>query len=95
MANTNFPPQICKSRRIKGFDENVSQLHLSVYVSHLNVSFLNVISQEVVSSLNLSHFFMKDWIFGYRYGTGVIAHEGNPLKDHSKISHGVHYPRNL
>jgi hypothetical protein len=49
-----------KSRRIKGFDENVSQLPLCVYVFHLNVSFLNVISQEVVSSLNMSHPFMED-----------------------------------
>jgi hypothetical protein len=54
-----------------------------------------MISQEVVSSLNMSHFFVKDWIFGYRDGTGVIAHEGNSLKPHSKVSHGVHYPKNL
>jgi protein involved in temperature-dependent protein secretion len=25
----------------------------------------------------------------------VIAHEGDYLKTHSKISHGVHYPKNL
>jgi hypothetical protein len=48
-----------------------------------------------VSSLNMSHFFVKDWIFGYRDGTGVIAHEGNSLKPHSKVSHGVHYLKNL
>jgi hypothetical protein len=95
MANTNFPPQISKSRRIKGFDENVSQLSLDVYVSHLNVSFLYMISQEVVSSLNISHLFVEDWIFGYRDGTIVIAHEGNSLKPHSRVSHGVHYPKNL
>jgi hypothetical protein len=65
MAITNFPPQISKSRRIKGFDKNVSQLPLCVYVSHLNVSFLSVISQEVVSSLNMSHLFVEDWIFDY------------------------------
>jgi hypothetical protein len=60
MANINFLPQICKSRRINGFDENVNQLPLCVYVSHLNVSFLNVISQEVVSSLKMSHLFVED-----------------------------------
>jgi hypothetical protein len=62
-----FPPpqQISKFRRIKGFGENVSQLPLFVYVSHLNVSFLNMISKEVVSSLSMSHLFVKDWIFGY------------------------------
>jgi hypothetical protein len=67
MVNTNPPPspQIRKSRRIKGFCENVSQLSLGVYVSHLNVSLLYMISQKVVSSLKMSHLFMEDWIFGY------------------------------
>jgi hypothetical protein len=37
-------PQINKSREIKGFDENVSQLPLYIYVSHLNVSLLYMIS---------------------------------------------------
>jgi hypothetical protein len=54
------PLQISKSRRIMGFGENIGQLPLCVYVSHLNVSFFNVISQEVVSSLNMSHLFMED-----------------------------------
>jgi hypothetical protein len=39
-----FPLQISKSRRIKGFGENVGQLSLSVYVSHLNVTILYMIS---------------------------------------------------
>jgi hypothetical protein len=60
-----FPPQISKSRRIKGFGENVSQLSLGVYVSHLNVPLLYMISQKVVSPLNMPHLFMEDWIFGY------------------------------
>jgi hypothetical protein len=59
MANTNFPPQISKSRRIKGFGENAGQLSLSVYISHLYVSLLYMISQKVVSSLNMSHFLWK------------------------------------
>jgi hypothetical protein len=59
MTNTNPPRQISKLRRIKGFGENVSQLSLCVYISHLNISFLNVISQEVMSSLNMSHLFME------------------------------------
>jgi hypothetical protein len=95
MANTNPPPQISKSRRIKGFGENVGQLSLIVYIPHLNVPLLYMISQKVVSALNMSHLFVKDWIFGYRDGTGIITHEGDSLKPHSKISHGVHYPKNL
>jgi hypothetical protein len=51
MTNTNFPPQISKSRRIKGFGEDISQLSLGVYVSHLYISLLYMVSQEVVSSL--------------------------------------------
>jgi hypothetical protein len=65
MANTNFPLQISKSRRIKGFDENVGQLSLGAYISHLNVPLLYMISQKVVSPLNMSHLFVEDYIFGY------------------------------
>jgi hypothetical protein len=92
MANTDFPLQISKSRRIKGFSENVSQLPLCVYISHLNVSLLYMISQEVVSPLKVSHSLVEDWIFGYGDGTGVVTHEGNSLKAHSNVSHGVHNP---
>jgi hypothetical protein len=59
------PPQISKSRRINGFGENVDQLSLGVYIPHLNVPLLYMISQEVVSPLNMSHLFVEDWIFGY------------------------------
>jgi hypothetical protein len=82
MANTNFLLQSSKVRRIKGFDENISQLSVGIDVSYFNISLLNVISQEVVSPLKVSHSFMEDWIFGYKDGTGVVAHEGNSLKDH-------------
>jgi hypothetical protein len=75
MANTNFPPQISKLRRIKGFGEDIGQLSLGVYVSHLYIFFLYMVSQEVVSSLNMSHLFVEDRIFGYRDGTDVITHE--------------------
>jgi hypothetical protein len=65
MANTNSPPQISKLRRIKGFGENIGQLCLGVYISHLNVSLLYMVSQEVMSPLNKSHLFVEDWIFDY------------------------------
>jgi hypothetical protein len=65
MANTNFPPQISKSRRIKGFGENVGKLSLGVYIPHLNVPLLYMISQKVMSPLNMSHLFVEDSIFGY------------------------------
>jgi hypothetical protein len=92
MANTNFPLQISISRSIKGFDENISQLPLCINVSHLCVSLLNMISQEVVSPVKVSHSFVEDWVYGYRDVTDVVAHKGNSLEDHSKVSHGVHNP---
>jgi hypothetical protein len=61
MANTNspLPPQISKSRRIKGFGENVGQLSLDVYISHLNIPLLYMISQKMMSPLNMSHLFYE------------------------------------
>jgi hypothetical protein len=55
-----FPLQISKSRRIKGFGEDIGQLSLGVYVSHLYISLLYIISEEVVSSLKMSHLFVED-----------------------------------
>jgi hypothetical protein len=95
MANTNFPPQNSKVRSIKGFDENISQLSLYINISHLDVSLFNMVSQEVVSPFNVPHSFVEDWVFDYRDGTDVVAHEGNSLKDQSKVPHGVHNPYDL
>jgi hypothetical protein len=55
-----LPQQISKSRRVKGFGENVNQLSLGIDVSYLNISLLNVISQDVVSPLKVSHSLVKD-----------------------------------
>jgi hypothetical protein len=54
------PRKSANREESRGFAENVGQLSLGVYVSHLNVSLLYMISQEVVSSLNMSHLFVKD-----------------------------------
>jgi hypothetical protein len=78
--------------RIKGFGKNISQLSLCINVSHLDLSLFNMVSQEVVSPLKVSHSVVEDWVFSYRDDTGVIAHEGNSHKDHFKVSHGVHNP---
>jgi hypothetical protein len=92
MANINFSPQISKAKSIERFGEDIGQLSIAVYVSHLNVSLLYMVSQEVVSPLMVSHSLVEDKIFGYEDGTGVITHERNSLKAHSKVSHGVHNP---
>jgi hypothetical protein len=46
----------------------------------------------VVSHFEVFHSFVEDWIFGYRDDIGVVAYEGNSLKDHLKVSLGVHNP---
>jgi hypothetical protein len=92
MANINFSPQISKAKSIERFGEDIGQLSIAVYISHLNVSLLYMVSQEVVSPLMVSYSLVEDKIFGYEDGTGVITHERNSLKAHSKVSHGVHNP---
>jgi hypothetical protein len=84
MANTNFPHKVSK--------REACTLSLCVNVPHLDISLFHMISQEVVSHFEVFHSFVEDWVFGYINDTGVITHEGNSLKDHSKVSHGVHNP---
>jgi hypothetical protein len=80
MANTNFPPQISKTRSIEVFGEDIGQLSLIVDVSHLNVSLLYMISQDVVSSLNMSHLFMEDWILATEMAL-VLSHMRGTLSN--------------
>jgi hypothetical protein len=47
-------------RKIKGFGENIGQLSLCINISHLFVILLNMISQEMVSPLKVSHSFVED-----------------------------------
>jgi hypothetical protein len=53
MTNTKLPSQRGKMRRIEGFGENVSQLPLCIDEFHRNISFLNMVSQEVVSHFDV------------------------------------------
>jgi hypothetical protein len=52
--------QSSKARSIKGFGENISQLSLYVNVSHLDISFFNMISQKVMSHFEVFHSFVQD-----------------------------------
>jgi hypothetical protein len=80
ISNINFPPQISKSRRIKGLGENVGQLSLGVYIPHLNVPLLYMISQKVVSPLNMSHLFVKHWILAIEMAM-VLPHMRGTLSN--------------
>jgi hypothetical protein len=53
MTNTKLPSQRRKMRRIEGFDENVKQLPLCVNELYLDISFLNKVSQKVVSHFDV------------------------------------------
>jgi hypothetical protein len=44
-----FPSQRSKMSRIKGFGKNISQLPLCLNVSHIYISLLYMVCQEVVS----------------------------------------------
>jgi hypothetical protein len=56
----HVPPQSSKSRSIKGFGENVTQLSLCVNVFHHYVSLLNMVSQEVMSHFDVFRSPMKN-----------------------------------
>jgi hypothetical protein len=77
---TPIPPPPRKSRRIKGFSENVGQLSLGVYIPHLNVPILYMISQKVVSPLSMSHLFFEDWILGTEMAL-VLSHKRGTLSN--------------
>jgi hypothetical protein len=64
MANTKLPLQRSKMRRIEWFGENVSQLPLCIDEYHHNISFLNMVSQEVVSHFDVFGSPVKNWVLG-------------------------------
>jgi hypothetical protein len=80
MANTNFPPQSSKVRRVKEFGEDVIQLSLYTDISHVNISLLNVISKEVVSPLKVSHSFMEDWVLAIEMSLVLLHMRGTLSK---------------
>jgi hypothetical protein len=88
MTITNPPPQpqISKSRRMKGFGENIGQLSLGDYISHLNVLLLYMISQKVVSPLNMSHLLWK---------TGFLATEMTLVLSHMRETLSNLTPKSL
>jgi hypothetical protein len=58
------PPQRSKRRRIKRFGENISQLPLCGNKLHLYLSFLNMVSQKVVSHFDVFVSPVENWVMG-------------------------------
>jgi hypothetical protein len=75
-----FPPQNSKVRSIKGFGENISQLSPCINISHLNIFLLNMVSQEVVSPLKVSHSFVKTGFFATEMALMLSHMRGTLLK---------------
>ena len=55
-------------------------------------SLLNIISQKVVPHFDVFRFGVKDWVFGYTYGTGAVTKEWNLGALLTKITHSVGHP---
>jgi hypothetical protein len=64
MANSKLPPQRSKTRRIKEFGENISQLPLYVNKLYLYLSLLNMASQKVVSHFDVFGSPVEKWVMG-------------------------------
>jgi hypothetical protein len=64
MSNTKPPPQRSKTRRIEGFGKNVSQPPLCVNELHLYISFLIMVSQEVLSHFDVFDSPVENWVMG-------------------------------
>jgi hypothetical protein len=64
MENTKTPLQRSKMSCIKGFGENDSYLLLYINVFHHYISFLNMVSQEVVTHFYVFCSPVKNWVLG-------------------------------
>jgi hypothetical protein len=81
-----FPLQSSKARIIKGFGENIGQLSLCVYVSHLNISLLYMV--------------LKKWCLLSRclillWNTGVLATEMTLVLSHMRGTLSKLTPKSL
>jgi hypothetical protein len=64
MANTTSPLQRSKMCHIKGFGENISHLPICINVLYHYVTFLNIVSQEVVSHFYVFGSPVENWVLG-------------------------------
>jgi hypothetical protein len=64
IGEAKFSSQRRKMSRIKRFSENVSRLPLCINVFHHYVSFLNMVSQEVVSHFYVFCSSVENWVLG-------------------------------
>ena len=60
-THTKFPSQMGECGLVKWFGKNIGELILGRHMDKCDVSFLNIISQEMVSHFNMLGFGMEHW----------------------------------
>jgi hypothetical protein len=76
---------MCKSRPIKGFGENVSQLSMGINVAQIDVAFLRMVTKKLKANINLIGLWMQHKILGNTYGTRAITQKRHMMKIQAKI----------
>ena len=94
-THSKLSSQAGKGGLVKWFGEDIGKLVLGGDMGQLDVSFLNVISQEMVPHLYVFGFGVEHWVFGYAYGTGAITQKWDVGEAQAKVSHGLHDPKEL
>ena len=73
VTNPKLTTQASESGLIKWFGENVSYLVLGGDMDQNNLSFLHIVSQEMISHFDVLGSRVENWIFGNAYGTSAIT----------------------
>jgi hypothetical protein len=76
---------MCKSRLIKGFGENVSQLPMGINVAQIDVAFLRMVMKKVKTNINVLGPRMQHMILGNTYGSHAITKHRHLMKIQDKI----------
>ena len=79
---------MCKSRLIKGFGENVSQLSMGINVAQIDVAFLRMVTKKVKANINMLGPRMQHRILVNSYGIRAITKQRHLMKIQAK-SHKV------
>jgi hypothetical protein len=64
---------MCKSRLIKGFGEDISQLMMGINMAQIDVTFLRMVTKKVKANINVLGLRMQHKILGNTYGSRAIT----------------------
>ena len=62
------------------FGEDICELVLDVNMAQVYITLLIVVVQEMKADLYMFGFLVKNWVFGYAYGTGVVTKQRHSPK---------------